>query len=164
MLNFEEYKEIPDLPILISEKNKKEIYEKDYHSDMGQHFERVNTRLKEFDLKNIQLPHIVNSSQKSAFESSLTILETMTKSLGGKIYSEINYENFNAFIVVTLPNFDFYEDGTIEYLRTVSTSAKQITFHNLGKNEINMTVQFNYFKRIRDEVELEDSDLKQNDK
>ena len=107
--------------------------------------------LKSYDQSMINLPHAINNSQKKAFERSLQMLDELAKSFGGNIYYEINYEDFGVFIRVYMPFFEFYGDGSIEYLRYISQVARVITFENADNNQIRMTVRFDYFDRIEDE-------------
>ena len=150
--------------IFMSEKNKKDIFEKDYSDEWKQNLssKKINEDihifdtildsgvLKSFDQSMIHSPHVINISQKKTFERSLQMLDELAKSFGGKIYSEINYEDFGVFIRVYLPFFEFYGDGTIECLRYISQVARAITFENTDANQIRMTVRFDYFDRIED--------------
>ena len=149
----------------LSEKNKKDIFEKDYSDEWKQNLSSKKTNedihifdaildsglLKSYDQSMINLPHAINISQKKAFERSLQMLDELAKSFGGKIYSEINYEDFGVFIRVYMPFFEFYGDGSIEYLRYISQVARVITFENADNNQIRMTMRFDYFDRIEDE-------------
>ncbi len=158
---------LPRKPIKKRPPQNADVFEKDYTenrrryrelmsaTDSSDIWERIRNSgvSEEIGKRFMELPHIINPIGKAAYEKALELLDVWAMVHSGKIYGEVNYEEFDAKIVLTFPFFEFVAD-TLETMKFISVSARSLLFESTPFGDIQMTARFEYFKDVGDKDKI----------
>ena len=72
-------------------------------------FSGENKIFAEIGKRMRELPHIINPIKKAQYEKALDILNEYALTHSGKIQGVVSFEEFDAFIYLTLKFFEFNE-------------------------------------------------------
>ncbi len=153
---------IPRMPEKKNSKNA-DIYEKDYTANRRKYREVTSKTgsdellgqiaeagiFEEIRRKIRDLPHVVNPIGKAAYEKALEMLDVWAMFHSGKVCGVVSYDEWDAYITVTFPFFEFFGD-TMETLQFLSTAAYSMLFEVTPFGEIQLTARFEYFEDIGD--------------
>ena len=150
-----------------------DIYEKDYsaerkayHAMRTEHgadeaFDLIKSRgiMAAIDKRFLELPHVINPAKKLAYDKCLQMLDSWAMLKGANIRGTVDYVHFDAHIEMVCHFFEFFEERTFEYLRSLMSGARNITFTPTDDGEIKMRACFDYFEDIGDKDKIIEEEI-----
>ena len=140
-----------------------EMFEKDYSelkgglvsakTDAAQdrviQFSAENRIFAEIGKRMRELPHIINPIKKAQYEKALDILNEYALTHSGKIQGVVSFEEFDAFIYLTLKFFEFNEKENKE-ISYIYQTARSVAFYPTDDGMMRMSVRYDYFEDVGD--------------
>ena len=140
-----------------------EMFEKDYSELKGglvsAKTDAAHDKVIQFSLENKifaeigrrmrELPHIINPIKKAQYEKALDILNEYALTHSGKIQGVVSFEEFDAFIYLTLKFFEFNEKENKE-ISYIYQTARSVAFYPTEDDMMRMSVRYDYFEDVGD--------------
>ena len=140
-----------------------EMFEKDYSELKGGlvsaktdaahdkviQFSSENKIFAEIGRRMRELPHIINPIKKAQYEKALDILNEYALTHSGKIQGVVSFEEFDAFIYLTLKFFEFNEKENKE-ISYIYQTARSVAFYPTEDDMMRMSVRYDYFEDVGD--------------
>lgn len=146
------------------------VYEQDYKDFEKQFPDILGTDAKkaaleaERELTEIvrgrfrEMPHIISPESKANFDACEGKLDRLTWLRGGRIRSIISYTNYDARIVVEIPNSVFVK-ASLEILQFVTSKAQWVKIESVQKDWMRIIVNIAYFANIGDTSAVVEEEL-----
>lgn len=116
-------------------------------------FSAENKIFAEIGKRMRELPHIINPIKKVQYEKALDILNEYALTHSGKIQGVVSFEEFDAFIYLTLRFFEFNEKENQEFAYIYQT-ARSIAFYPTDDGMMRMSVRYDYFEDVGDKDQI----------
>ena len=112
-------------------------------------FSAENKIFAEIGKRMRELPHIINPIKKVQYEKALDILNEYALTHSGKIQGVVSFEEFDAFIYLTLKFFEFNEKENKE-ISYIYQTARSVAFYPTDDGMMRMSVRYDYFEDVGD--------------
>lgn len=112
-------------------------------------FSTENKIFAEIGKRMRELPHIINPIKKVQYEKALDILNEYALTHSGKIQGVVSFEEFDAFIYLTLKFFEFNEKENKE-ISYIYQTARSVAFYPTDDGMMRMSVRYDYFEDVGD--------------
>lgn len=130
-----------------------EVYERDYRAlqvepDPAQRvrLKRMGELLHDID---IQRPRMISPTGKFVYDYLLRECDAYCRLCCGKICAVIDYQNWDAKIVMTLPSLCCFAMEQKDLLCEILLLTKSISFSPVsGSTELSVTIKIAYFERL----------------
>lgn len=95
-------------------------------------------------------PKYIVQKEKKAYENLLHRLDAYTKESQGKIKGVVDYEHYDAHIIVELPHFEFCTPEEFAMLSDIAANTHNVTFSASENGGIILYIMIGYFDEIED--------------
>ena len=109
-------------------------------------FAEINKRFRE-------LPHVINPIKKVQYEKAVDMLNEYALKHNGKIQAVVSYEEFDAFIYLTMKFYEFREKENQD-LAFIFNTARGVSFYQLEDGMMRMSVRYDYFEDVGDKDQI----------
>ena len=116
-------------------------------------FSAENKIFAEIGKRMRELPHIINPIKKAKYEKALDIINEYALTHSGKIQGVVSFEEFDAFIYLTLRFFEFNEKENQE-IAYIYQTARSIAFYPTDDGMMRMSVRYDYFEDVGDKDQI----------
>lgn len=93
----------------------------------------------------LKMPRVINDGHKAAYERILSALDQIAKIFGGQIQGVVDYQNWEASIVVILPFVEFSSEEELRLMRDIASNSQTVTFTATPEGNIRMKLLIDYF-------------------
>ena len=93
----------------------------------------------------LQMPRVINDGHKTAYERILAALDQITKVFGGQIQGVVDYQNWEASIVVILPFVEFSSEEELKLMQYIASNSQTVTFTATPEGNVRMKLLIDYF-------------------
>ena len=124
-----------------------------------------NGFIKDMHDYRMQAPQIVVPAVKRQFDLVLKQADEMAEEFGGVVHGEVNYQDYRAFIRLTVPIFAADSAGTMEFMVSALAYSDNFNIDTAadGKN-ILISIGFHYFTELHTAQEAEAFAVKASEK
>lgn len=101
--------------------------------------------LNEMEDAYLQMPRVINEEHKTAYERILSALDQIAKIFGGQIQGVVDYQNWEASIVVILPFVEFSSEEELQLMMDIASNSQTVTFTTTPEGSVRMKLLIDYF-------------------
>lgn len=111
-----------------------------------------------------KIPKYIVQEDKKAYEDLLCRLDIYAKRLQGKIKGIVDYEKYDAHIIVELPHFEVCNSDEFALLSDIATKTHLVIFEASENGCIRLYIMINYFNEVEDTEHILDECIMNNKK
>ena len=93
----------------------------------------------------LQMPRVINDGHKTAYERILAAVDQIAKIFGGQIEGVVDYQNWEASIVVILPFVEFSSEEELKLMQDIASNSQTVTFTATPEGHVRMKILIDYF-------------------
>lgn len=112
---------------------------------------KLSELAKQMDKFSQTLPKIAAPKWQYDYNEILKECDKLVQRYGGEIQGEINYENWNASIEITIPEFALIHPNDFKLLQHISESATYMGIFPTDDSQLKIQITLRYFTYIADE-------------
>ena len=156
------------------------VYEKDYSDEkaMSKCADRTLFKLEEDILEQAidggffkvyseamnAMPKYIVPEDKAAYEDLLPRLDKFARRLGGRIKGVVDYEKWDAHIILHLPYFEITTQEEHELLSDIAKKTHLLDITGTEDGGVRVYIMINYFNEIGDKANLIQESIASDDK
>ena len=110
------------------------------------------------------IPKRIVFEDKEAYENLLPRLDELAKRHGGKIRGIVDYEKWEADIVLTLPFFECANSRDLGLLADIATKTNLVTVTATEDGQVRVFIMIHYFEEMEDQDAIVEEMIQQDDK